>query len=105
MIPRLPIRVPIITDRVIGIVLFLGVDPIPGHAIDRDDDTQGDLTASDAERFRGIAEIEGVNYLPGLHHEGNVTNNSVTHVPCATSGFLSRPSLAQCAGGFPKLHY
>ena len=66
VIPRLPIPVPIITDGVIGIVLFLGVDPIAGHAIDRDDNTQGDLTPSDAGLFRGIAEIEGVNYLRGL---------------------------------------
>ena len=64
--PRLLIRVPNITDGVIGIVLFLGVDPMAGHAIDRDDDSQGDLTPSDAELFRAIAEIEGVNYLPGL---------------------------------------
>ena len=66
MIPPLPIKVPIITDGVIGIILFLGVDPIAGHAIDRDNDTQGDLTPRDAELFRGIAEIEGINYLPGL---------------------------------------
>ena len=59
VIPHLPIRVPIITDGVIGIVLFLGVDPIAGHAIDRDDDTQGDLTPRDAGLFRSIAEIEG----------------------------------------------
>ena len=66
VIPLLPMRVPIITDGVIGIVLFLGVDPIAGLAIDRDNDTQGDLTPSDAGLFRGIAEIEGVNYLRGL---------------------------------------
>ena len=66
MIPCLPIQVPIITDRVIGIVLFLGVDPIAGRAIDWDDDTQVDLTPSNAGLFRGIAEIEGVNYLQGL---------------------------------------
>ena len=59
----LPMRVPIITDGVIGIVLFLGVDPIAGHAIDRDDNTQGELTPSNAGLFGGIAEIEGVNYL------------------------------------------
>ena len=74
------------------------LDPIAGCAMDRDDDTQGDHTPSDAGLFRGIAEVEGINYLPGLqgdqspliHHEGNVTNNSVTHVPCTTSGFPSR---------------
>ena len=66
MIPRLPIQVLIITDGVIGIILFLGVDSIAGHAIDWDDNTQRDLTPSNAELFRGIAEIEGVNYLPGL---------------------------------------
>ena len=66
VISRLLIKVPIITDEVIGSVLFLGVDPIAGHAIDRDDDTQGDLTPRDAELFRGIAEIGGVNYPPGV---------------------------------------
>ena len=66
VIPRLPIQVPIITDGVIGIILFLGVDPIAGHAIDRDDNTEGDLTPSDARLFRSIAEIEGFNYLRGL---------------------------------------
>ena len=64
VIPPLQIRVPIITDGVIGIVLFLGVDPIAGHAIDRDDDTPGDLTPSDAGLFRGIPEIEGCHLSP-----------------------------------------
>ena len=93
VIPRLPIRVRIITDGVIGIVLFLGVDLIASHAIDRNDDT--------------IAEIEGVNYLPGLQGDRNLLGNLrgsimremwqiilFTHVPCTTSGFPSRLSLA-----------
>ena len=54
VIPCLQVWVPIITDGVIEIVPFLGVEHIAAHAIDREDDTQGDLTPSDSELFGGI---------------------------------------------------
>ena len=66
MILCLPVQVPIISNRVIGIISFLGVDPIAAHSIDCETDTPGDLTPSNSELFGGIAETEGVNYLPGL---------------------------------------
>ena len=66
MIPRLQAWVSIITDWVREIVPFLGEDHIAAHAIDREHDTQGDLTPSDSKLFGSITETEGVNYLPGL---------------------------------------